>query len=246
MTTNLICFANNRFYGALERIKRQATNLKIFNNFYFYKDTDLLNEHEFWNLHKNFIENNKRGYGYWIWKPYLILKTLKSLNDNDILIYLDSGCEINPNGINRIHEYIQMVRESDTGLVTFYLAHLEKSWTKMDLVKHLDADEFLNTKQILSGIFIIRKCENTMNIFNKWYELSFNYHFLNDDPSIEKNDPEYREHRHDQSILSLLCKKYGSVNLSDETYFEPNWFDGGKDKPFWAYRNTSSHSPPGF
>lgn len=245
MTINLISFGNSKFSGALERITRQAKNLNIFDNFFMYTDNDLKKNNEFWNKHKNFIENNTRGYGYWVWKSFLIYEKLKYLNDSDILVYLDSGCEINPDGINRLKEYIQMVNQSNTGLVSFHLYQLEKTWTKMDLIKYFNAEKSLNTEQILSGIFIIRKCDNTMNIFREWYELSNNYHFLNDSPSIEKNDPSFIEHRHDQSILSLLCKKYGSVNLADETYWEPNWHDGGKKYPFWACRNTSLNSRVG-
>ena len=40
---------------------------------------DLKTIHEFWNVHKGFIESRPRGYGYWIWKSYLTLKTLDVL-----------------------------------------------------------------------------------------------------------------------------------------------------------------------
>ena len=55
---------------------------------------------EFWNNHSEFILANKRGYGYWLWKPYLIMKTLEQMNDNDILVYADCGCEIESNKKN--------------------------------------------------------------------------------------------------------------------------------------------------
>jgi len=66
----------------------------MFNKIISYNDKDLNNDEEFWKKHGNFIENNKRGNGYWIWKPYIIMKNLDLMNDNDILLYLDCGCEV--------------------------------------------------------------------------------------------------------------------------------------------------------
>ena len=35
------------------------------------------------------IFKHQRGFGYWLWKPYIILRKLEELNDNDILVYID-------------------------------------------------------------------------------------------------------------------------------------------------------------
>lgn len=43
---------------------------------------------------------------------------------------------------------------------------------------------------------------------NEWYELGCDYHNIDDSPSILKNIDGFIEHRHDQSIFSLLTKKY--------------------------------------
>ena len=40
------------------------------------------------------------------------------------------------------------------------------------------------------------------------------------------------DHRHDQSILSEIVCKYGSLKLLDETYFVPNWETHGINYPF--------------
>ena len=55
----------------------------------------MYNDKEFWKKNGDFIEKNKRGYGYWLWKSYIIKKTMDMMKDGDILLYLDSGCEIN-------------------------------------------------------------------------------------------------------------------------------------------------------
>ena len=56
-----------------------------------------------------------------------------------------------------------------------------------------------------------------MDIIKKWYEISCNYHLLTDSHSINQNDNSFEENPHDQSIFSLLCKKYGIDILPDRT-----------------------------
>jgi len=60
-----------------------------------FTDLDLQNDTDFWNKHSDFILSNRRGFGYWIWKSYLIMKTMEKMEENDVLLYLDAGCEIN-------------------------------------------------------------------------------------------------------------------------------------------------------
>ena len=104
---HFITFAtHDNYLQAGERLTKQATNLKIFDNIKLHTLDNLKNDIIFWNQHKDFIENNIKGYGYWLWKPYLIKKEMDLLNDNDILLYLDSGCEIDildkDNLVNRV------------------------------------------------------------------------------------------------------------------------------------------------
>jgi hypothetical protein len=112
-----ISFGNNLYKNALDRIKHQAESFNIFDDILIYNEEDLINFNEFWDKHKNFIKNNKRGYGYWIWKSYLVLKTLELMNDNDILLYADAGCSLNINGVERLKEYFEIVNNSSYGIL---------------------------------------------------------------------------------------------------------------------------------
>jgi len=72
----------------------------------------IMNDNEFWNKHKDFILNNKRGYGYWIWKPYLIKKTIDKLNNGDIILYMDADSTIKMNEINYLYKYLEEVQKT--------------------------------------------------------------------------------------------------------------------------------------
>jgi hypothetical protein len=64
-------------------------------------------------------------------------------------------------------------------------------------------------QQIMATAFIFKKTPNNIDFFNKWFETSIvdNYHLIDDSPSIIKNDKSFKEHRHDQSIFSILINQ---------------------------------------
>src|ERR1700743_2779924 len=42
----------------------------------------------------------RRGDGYWLWKPYIILEALKSADPDDVVVYWDAG-RVKPNAFTR-------------------------------------------------------------------------------------------------------------------------------------------------
>ena len=218
-----LTFGNEKYYNSLNRIKEEALSFNIFNKILIYNDLNLKNDFpDFWQKHNNFIINNSRGYGYWIWKSYLTLKTLETMNDNDILVYADAGCTLNKEGINRLTEYFEIVKNNECGNISFQMNNnLEKTWTKMDIFNYFnvkEVDEYFNSGQLIATIFIIRKCNLTLKIVNDWYNImSNNYNFIDDSISILQNNHTFIENRHDQSIFSLIRKIYGTIILHDET-----------------------------
>lgn len=210
---NFITFAAGRqnYYDAVNRLTTQANNLNIFDKIIGYTDKDLKKDDSFWKQHSTFIENNKRGYGYWIWKPYIIKKTMESMNDGDCLLYLDCGCEIDISKKDKIIDSFQIVKNN---YILGTTTHCDKAWTKMDLIIKLDIlnEIELNSPQLQAGALLFFVCDKTRNIVNEWYELACDYHNIDDTPSNEKNFDCFCDHRHDQSIISLLAKKYKLYN----------------------------------
>jgi hypothetical protein len=215
-------------------------NFQIFK----YTDQDLKNDPEFWSKHEKFMKTNPRGYGHWLWKPWIIYKTLQSLQDGDILIYADSGCTINPHGRNKLDEYIKAVEENEFGLFAFSLIddmHSEHKWTKTATLTTLSATpEDIYSCQIMATTMIMKKTSHTTAFVKEWYELCSNY-ILIDDTLTKHEHPEFKDHRHDQSVFSLLIKKYlkqdiKPVVIQDETYYWPHWQIDGIDYPIWATR----------
>ncbi len=123
----------------------------------------------------------------------------------------------------------------------------EKEWTKRDILDILDCDKeyIINTYQYQSGIILIVKNDMTLNLIKEWYELCCNYNYINNSISTIENYKEFKNHRNDQSVLSLLLKKKGYLNNYD---IDPTWFGRSprfykiKNIPIIANRNISSES----
>ena len=112
-----------------------------------------------------------------------------------------------------------MINESTTGNISFQTEHLEKVWPKGDVFKYFDAYDLMHTRHIAGGILLMKKNKLNLFIVNLWKETCFNNkHLIDDSPSIEQNDPAFNIHRHDQSILSIIRKQYGTILLTDETW----------------------------
>ena len=47
-----------------------------------------------------------------------------------------------------------------------------------------------------------------MDFINEWYQIAQNYNLIDESPSKNKEYPEFNQNRYDQSIFSLLMKKY--------------------------------------
>jgi len=142
-----------------------------------------------------------------LWKSFLIKKTMEDMKDGDILLYLDCGCEISSKRRDQLLECIDIVKRDK--IVGSYVC-VERDWTKMDLIRLLDVyhEKYLNTEQHQAGALLFLVCSETRELVNKWCTLASDYHNIDDSPSIIENLYNFQEHRHDQSIFSLLTKKY--------------------------------------
>ena len=211
-------YGDEKFILSRKRISLEAKNLNYFDKI-ITETEDIKNDLEIINCLKNSnfkkVFTAKRGGGYWIWKPYIIYKNLQLLNDNDILVYSDSGSTI-PNNkytIDKLNEYINILKNSDKGILAFRNPYIESKWSKGDVFKHfncLDNEAIYNTRQFTANRIIIKKNLHSMKFFKIWWETAKNYsHLFDDSISITKNFNNFTENRHDQTVFSLICKTTG-------------------------------------
>jgi hypothetical protein len=181
----------------------------------------------FKDLTLDFIEKNKlilsntRGAGYWLWKPYIINHSLSLINEEDILFYSDSGISF----IKPVDELVNILDDTKEKILLFELEdfHLNKKWTKRDCFYYmnLDFEPFLSYPQLLASYVIMRKNNFVVNFIKEWLELSQDHRIITDSPNEcgLPNYEDFADHRHDQSILSLLGRKYNIKSIPDVSQF---------------------------
>jgi hypothetical protein len=227
------------YHNRVKKICEQAESLNIFSEIRGLTDLVLKENHyDFWNNHSEFLHNNKRGYGFWLWKPYIIRSVLQDVEADDIIVYMDSGCTINVEGKQRLNEYIDLLNsQTKFDIISFQMCMLpEVKYSKYALMKHMNVNnEDQHSGQCNATVILIRKGKHSISLTNKWYNIASIYNLINDEHHSQEHKM-FIDHRHDQSIFSILVKQMGSIKIPDETYFGQEWNTKGKKYPFWATR----------
>lgn len=220
MKKHFISFADSKFLGTLNRIESQAINSNFFDSVETFNENLLSDD-----IKQYCIENTNRGFGFWIWKPILIKEYLKKINFGDLLLYCDAGCTINSEGKQRFNDYVSMLsKDDDDDIITFNMyANLEKFWSKMDIFLFFNSENLMDTGQIGATSIFLKKTEKTIKLIDEWAHICVNYRNLLDDSKSKSNESDvFIENRHDQSIFSMVAKKYKTIQLPDETYMIVN------------------------
>jgi hypothetical protein len=243
-----ISYASRHFENRKNEVTQLANSSGFFNEFKCFTEEDIPDDFkekykDVWNMN-----GPKQGGGYWIWKPLIMKMMLDRMNDDDILVYYDSGCHLNvtEDSTRRFKQYIGMTNDIVTGFLRF---ELDKNFTDREytnkktieyLKKRYNYDNYfinilLDSPQIVGGIMIVRKTKFAINFFAECLSI------LEEDPKLFTDEySEFNEnHRHDQSIQSMLYKILnGNLLLKDETYFDDGYFSSehAKKFPIWATR----------
>ena len=226
------------FSRAHSRVLQNAENFGAFSSINLFSERDIFNFCPEIIPYKKFLSST-RGYGYWMWKSFLVSRMMVLSSDDDLICYADIGCTFNDAGIAKFGEYCALT--SEYGSLCFDLGHLERAYTKMDTYKKVFPEtlDHLNTGQRCATTFLLKNTQDNRNIFEEIKKISVenNHFYITDVPSQEQNHEEFKEHRHDQSVFSLMSKKYKFYCIPDETYWAPDWNHSGKDYPIWSTRN---------
>lgn len=210
------------------RFRRQAEKFQLFDDVICLTEEDLAKP--FVEEFRSILQPDIRGFGYFVWKPQVILQSLSKSEPDDVLLYLDSGSHIVDSGRERFLEYVDIVRNSHVGILAFELdfvvnghTHLEKEWTKGDLIDYFGVrykDEVVGSPQLQAGAILIHNRPGVELFFDEWLEVfRRDVALVDDSPSISLNFPEFRAHRHDQSVFSILGKLRGVARRSAREQF---------------------------
>ena len=207
-----ISYGSEQYDKQLEYNGKSALEIAKVNEFYGYKPKDI--DHDFREKNKYILEKG-RGNGYWLWKPYFLYKTLKEkLDYGDYLIYSDAAIMY----VDSAQKLVDFLKEKKLDMYLHRLPHLERQYTKRDAFILLGVDQpfYAETGQFNAAFQIYRKTKFTEFFLAEYLYYAQDKRIITDDANElgVGNYDDFRDHRHDQSILSLLTKKYGQVNAN--------------------------------
>ena len=234
MKKHLVAYGDQKYSKQRENFRKTALASGFFDEIHLFSELDI--DLEFYEKVYAPVKTN-RGGGYWIWKPYVVKKVMDQINDGDILIYCDAGFTINKDGRERFDEYIDLVSGSETGSLDFRLFWKEYQYTKQEVFQYFRVpEEIITSNQLHSSVLLLKKCEHTVMLVNEWYDIALNHSFLFTDERILPQFQQFIDHRHDQSIFSILRKIHGATIINDEICYDGYQYE--KYFPFWSTRLT--------
>lgn len=191
------------------------------------EDLDLSFQHS----HGSFMRRHARLGGYGIWKPQIILQAFRDMKDGEVLLYLDAGCQVNVIAGGRFQDYLRATEQSPLGMFTFTSGTgAQRQWTKADLADRIapylfddNLENVLDAPQHITGIIFVQKNEATSRFMHLWQTLmGSDYSLIDDRPSRGRNISGFVEHRHDQSVFSMmLYANDHRFHIRDETLALP-------------------------
>lgn len=205
MHVRLISYATPEYYNNQKRLQDSAKRTG-FNNVICYRERDLRNTQFYCDNAQ--ILWHKKGSGFWLWKPHLILQNLSALSDGDVVIYADCSVVI----LRDLLPLIDLCLSRE-GILLFRNHGLKNHcWTKRDcfVLMGCDSDLYYEAEQVKGTICLFAKSKKAVMFVKEWLYYAQIPEVLTDAPNTRglPNLPGFVAHRHDQSILSLLTIKW--------------------------------------
>jgi hypothetical protein len=160
-------------------------------------------------------------------KGVLNEKRCKKIKDDDIIFYIDSKYYFIEHFTNLYEDYMKnndiLVWKNKPNEPIWYM----KNWCKMHVIHKYDMfyKVFIeNAEDYWAGALILKKNENTIRYIQERLDMCSVYEDITDSKSKIENDHSFREHRHDQSLLSILLHKY---NIQTQ-FFEKKYLQNAR------------------
>lgn len=238
MANIFISYGDARYYESVRRVSRQARKMDFFDKVIAYDEHALPNE-----VTMSPLFQYKRGGGYWLWKPWIILETMKNSKSDDVIFYVDAGCSLNGNskewaGFFQLMENHSGIffqyRDADTYPAWAQVCSNEKNysskikhWTKplcrRFLQDYFASDSHENYRSLWAGACVIKNDKYGVSLVQEWFEMMYKHpeivRDMEGDELMESLDY-LNAHRHDQAILTSLVyyrKDYCNLIVIPET-----------------------------
>ncbi len=152
------------------------------------------------------ILTRKKGAGYYLWKPYVILDAFKKIKTGDILFYCDSGVDI----ISSLQPIFNICIKE--GICIFSNPSKNREWVKRDCFYYMgcDSERYWNAQHISATHQAYLKSKKNIDFVKEWLKFCEDPRIITDDANVcgLPNRPEFVHHIYDQAVLAVLVEKH--------------------------------------
>lgn len=203
-----ITFATSQYEGSAAALRHSALTTGGFDEFRTFgvKDIQWLMD-----THTEHFENS-RGFGFWVWKPFLIQSVLRQVPANDVVVYMDSTMIFE----RSIKPYANSVVNGKPILVCRLgnwssNDYRNKMWTKKSVFNAMGAGFVSGDEIQLNAAFqVYRNCPESRAFVDIYLQYALQLDIIND----TGKDSSVNDTRHDQSILSIMVSEHPRVTVS--------------------------------
>lgn len=152
------------------------------------------------------------GYGWYAWKPHIILEAMQAAKEGDLVVYQDVGRKkplLISGSLSEWH--FRLLEQQIPCIAGVRIPEWgpNRLWTKPSVFHELGLTDsrYVESPQVQASWSAWIHCPQTMRFVSEWSEWCSRRELVGDD---EQRDPPsvsdgFIEHRWDQSLLTLLC-----------------------------------------
>lgn len=198
----VVCtFATEAFAGSAEVLRHTALHAGGADEVIVYREADVA---PWFEQYPELLRGETRGYGWWSWKPWCILETLRRrAAPGDVVVYADAAMAFEA----PLAAHASAVRHALLFRLGGWRAHdyRNRAWTKRDAFAMMGCadDEHRDGVQLNAALQVYRRTPQALAFLERYLDWCARREVI-DDARVLENYAGFVDHRHDQSILSLL------------------------------------------
>lgn len=208
-------YSTSDFSEFKDRNRETALQIGKVDKFFEFGPEDI--DDDFYSKNEKIL-SERRGAGLWLWKPYFVYRVLNEVEENEIILYTDSATYF----VRNISSLIKFFEAIGQDVMGFDLPLQSNQWTKEEtffLLNATKAERFAN--QVLASFILIKKTRKSLLFVKDWLDNCCKIELISDETfyPLIKNSSIFVEHRHDQSIFSILYLKSGFKAYRDPSQY---------------------------
>lgn len=226
---HFLTFADKRWTVSHERFSHDLNCIQQQLN--YFKSYDIVDEDYCTDEYKQKFQPywKDHGFGWWSWKPDVILKKLEQIDDNDVLFFLDGGCSFPMSNIKLFFSTLDIFIDS----LDFFDIALTNNRVKCQTITLSSVLDNFNLSNNLyfrtiwpnwqSGIILCKKNKKITTAVKQWRDYYFqhieDFHNYRKENEI-KNRPYFQKLCADQTVLQciLFNARFNIMNMTNFIY----------------------------